>query len=63
MSLKRPNTREFGKGGKEIWIQSQPTIRFSTENGNLFKVVKFATDVTAPKLNAANSEGQLDAIR
>ncbi|WP_305885099.1 methyl-accepting chemotaxis protein [Pleionea sp. CnH1-48] len=40
--------KRIGKGGKEIWIQASynPILDL---NGNPFKVVKFATDVTARK--------------
>ncbi len=42
----------LGKGGKEVWIQASynPIIG---ANGNPFKVVKYASDVTAQKLEAA----------
>jgi methyl-accepting chemotaxis protein len=50
-----------GKGGKEIWIQaSYNPIR--NRSGNPFKVVKYATDITAQKLKAADAAGQLAAI-
>jgi len=37
-----------GKGGKEVWIQASYNPVFD-EEGNLVKVVKFATDITARK--------------
>jgi PAS domain-containing protein len=53
--------RRFGKGGREIWIQaSYNPIR--DLNGNPFKIVKYATDVTAQKLANADYAGQLAAI-
>ncbi|MDB5619705.1 PAS domain-containing methyl-accepting chemotaxis protein [Tardiphaga sp.] len=54
--------KRFGKGGKEVWILAtyNPILN---ENGKPFKVVKFATDVTAQKLRAADSDGQMAAIR
>ena len=53
--------KRFGKGGREIWIQASynPIL---DENGQPFKVVKYATDVTAMKLKNADYEGQLAAI-
>jgi methyl-accepting chemotaxis protein len=53
--------RRIGKGGKEVWIQAtyNPVIDAS---GNVLKVVKFATDVTAQKLKAADASGQLAAF-
>ncbi|WP_246068803.1 methyl-accepting chemotaxis protein [Ferrovibrio terrae] len=53
--------KRFGKGGREIWIQaSYNPIR--DMNGKPFKVVKFATDITAQKMANANYAGQIDAI-
>ena len=56
--------REFkriGKNGKKIWIQAtyNPILGGS---GTPFKVVKYATDVTQRKLEAANNARQLEAI-
>ena len=54
--------KRIGKGAKEIWILAtyNPIL---DEAGKPFKVVKFATDVTAQKLKAADSDGQIAAIR
>ena len=53
--------RRIGKGGKEVWIQASynPILDL---NGKPVKVVKYATDVTVQKLEAADVAGQLDAI-
>jgi methyl-accepting chemotaxis protein len=53
--------KRIGKGGKEIWIQAtyNPLLDAS---GKTYKVVKYATDVTAEKLKTADIEGQLAAI-
>jgi methyl-accepting chemotaxis protein len=53
--------KRIGKGGKEVWIQASynPILDL---NGKPFKVVKFATDVTQQKINAAENAGQLSAI-
>jgi methyl-accepting chemotaxis protein len=53
--------KRIGKGGKEVWIQASYNPIFDL-NGRPFKVVKFATDVTATKLKNADYEGQLAAI-
>ena len=53
--------KRLGKGGKEVWIQASYNPIFDM-NGKPFKVVKYASDVTAAKLVAADSKGQLDAI-
>jgi methyl-accepting chemotaxis protein len=53
--------KRFGKGGKEIWILASynPIL---DDAGKPFKVVKFASDVTAEKLRAADFAGQIEAI-
>ncbi|MSU60943.1 MAG: methyl-accepting chemotaxis protein [Pedosphaera sp.] len=53
--------KRIGKGGKEVWIQASYNPIFDL-NGRPFKVVKFATDVTASKLQTADFQGQLAAI-
>ena len=54
--------KRIGKGGKEVWILAtyNPIL---DETGKPFKVVKFATDVTGQRLAAADSNGQIEAIR
>jgi len=54
--------KRIGKGGKEVWIQASynPVL---DARGRLRGVVKAATDITAQKLKAADSDGQLAAIR
>ncbi len=53
--------KRIGKGGREIWIQASynPLLDII---GKPFKVVKFATDVTAQKLNNADFSGQIAAV-
>jgi methyl-accepting chemotaxis protein len=53
--------KRLGKGGKEIWIQASynPILDL---NGNPFKVVKYATDVTEEKLRNADFSGQIEAV-
>jgi methyl-accepting chemotaxis protein len=53
--------KRIGKGGKEVWILASynPIL---DERKKPFKVVKFATDVTAQKLSTANYAGQIEAI-
>ena len=53
--------KRIGKGGKEVWIQASynPILDL---NGQPFKVVKYATDVTEQKLQAADFEGQIQAV-
>jgi len=53
--------RRLGKGGREVWIQASynPILDVA---GKPFKVVKYATDITAEKLHAADTDGQISAI-
>lgn len=53
--------RRITKQGEEIWIQASYNPLFDSK-GRPYKVVKFATDITAQKLKAADSDGQLAAI-
>lgn len=49
------------KGGEEIWIQASynPILDGA---GRVTKVIKFATDITEQKRQAADAKGQLEAI-
>ncbi len=47
----------IGQGGKEIWIQASYNPIFDL-NGNPFKVVKYAVDITQQK----NAEKQIDSL-
>ena len=53
--------KRLGKGGKEIWIQAtyNPIL---DGNGKPFKVVKFATEITARKIKSMEDAGQIAAI-
>jgi methyl-accepting chemotaxis protein len=53
--------KRYGKGGKEVWIQASynPII---DAKGQIVKIVKFATEITKQKLNAADTTGQISAI-
>jgi len=53
--------KRIGKGGREVWIQASYNPIFDAA-GKPFKVVKYATDVTAQKTRTADYEGQLAAI-
>ncbi|CAD6541475.1 hypothetical protein LMG27952_03777 [Paraburkholderia hiiakae] len=57
----RGEYRRVGRGGREIWINASynPVI---DENGRPYKVIKFATDITAAKQQHAEYEGRLRAI-
>ena len=51
----------LGKGGKRVFIQATYNPIFDM-NGNIFKVVKFATDITARVGNVDQLAGALNAL-
>jgi len=53
--------RRIAKGGKEVWIQASynPVL---DANGKPFKIVKFATDITAVEARTRELEGEIAAI-
>ncbi len=53
--------KRIAKSGREVWIQASYNPIFDM-NGKPFKVVKYATDISADKLRNADYEGQLAAI-
>ena len=53
--------KRLGKGGKEIWLQASYNPVFD-DDGKPIRIVKFATDVTASKLQIAEFEGKIHAI-
>jgi methyl-accepting chemotaxis protein len=53
--------KRIGKGGKEVWIQAWYNP-IPGKDGKPYKVVKYATDVTAQKLKTADYAGQIAAI-
>ena len=53
--------KRIAKGGKEIWIQASYNPIFDA-SGRVFKVVKFATDITEQKNNNVIFEGKVNAI-
>jgi len=53
--------KRLAKGGKEIWLQASYNPVFD-KDGKPVRVVKFATDVTASKLQIAEFEGKIRAI-
>lgn len=58
-------SKEFkciAKSGREVWIQASYNPIFDSK-GRVFKVVKFATDVTERTVADAESASQLEAIR
>jgi methyl-accepting chemotaxis protein len=53
--------KRIGKGGKEVWIQASYNPMLD-RNGKVYKVIKFATDITAKKLGSMEDAGMIAAI-
>ena len=53
--------KRLAKGGEEIWLSASYNPVFD-KNGKPVRVVKFATDVTASKLQTAEYEGKMKAV-
>ena len=53
--------KRLAKGGREVWLQASYNPIFDMD-GRPFRVVKFATDVTAVKRQNAEYEGKVEAI-
>jgi len=54
--------RRVAKDGGDVWIQATYNP-IPGPDGRVLKVVKFASDITEQKLQAADHAGQIDAIR
>ncbi|MGF9564314.1 PAS domain-containing methyl-accepting chemotaxis protein [Neorhizobium sp. JUb45] len=56
----RRQYKRIGKGGREVWIEASynPVLR----GDKVYKVVKFATDITEAKLKAADDAGKIAAV-
>jgi methyl-accepting chemotaxis protein len=53
--------KRVGKGGKEIWIQASYNPIFDSK-GKPYKVIKFATDITAQKIQGMEDSGKIAAM-
>jgi methyl-accepting chemotaxis protein len=53
--------RRIGKGGEDVWIQASYNPILG-RNGQPYKVVKLAANITEQKRQAAGNKGQIDAI-
>ena len=53
--------KRIGKGGKEVWIQATYNPVLGAD-GKPVKVVKFATDITARKIQSMEDAGQIAAV-
>ena len=59
--LDRGEYKRIGGDGREVWINASYNPVFD-ESGKPYKVVKFATDVTASRQQKAEFEGKVNAI-
>jgi methyl-accepting chemotaxis protein len=53
--------KRLGKGGKEVWIEASYNPLLDAD-GKIFRIVKYATDVTRQKTEYADLRGKVDAI-
>ncbi|QHE94210.1 methyl-accepting chemotaxis protein [Pandoraea fibrosis] len=53
--------KRIGKGGREVWIRASYNPVFDA-NGVAYKVIKFATDITADRARQAEFEGKVRAM-
>ncbi|MFT5051996.1 MAG: methyl-accepting chemotaxis protein [Chlamydiales bacterium] len=53
--------KRLAKGGEEVWLRASYNPVFD-KNGKAVRIVKFATDVTASKIQTAEYEGKMKAI-
>lgn len=53
--------KRVAKGGREVWIQASYNPIYD-HNGKVYKIVKFATDITGQKAVSADYSGQIAAI-
>jgi len=59
--LDRGEYKRIGGDGREVWINASYNPVFD-EHGKPYKVIKFATDVTATRQQKAEFEGKVNAI-
>src|SRR5258707_984244 len=53
--------KRIAKGGREVWIQASYNPIFD-RSGKPYKVIKFATDITAQKIRSMEDSGKMAAI-
>jgi methyl-accepting chemotaxis protein len=53
--------KRFAKGGREVWIEASynPVL---DKSGKVFKIIKFATDITEKTLEFYDMQGRLNAV-
>lgn len=60
--FQRARYKRIGKGGKEIWIEGSYNPLLDSR-GKVYKIVKYATDITPQQMEFADLRGQASAIR
>ena len=53
--------KRIAKGGRGVWIEASYNPMLDS-NGRPYRIIKFATDITAIKIKSADYEGQIAAI-
>jgi methyl-accepting chemotaxis protein len=53
--------KRIAKGGREVWLQATYNPIFDSD-GKPLKVIKFATNVTAARMESADHKGQIEAV-
>ncbi|WP_081611381.1 methyl-accepting chemotaxis protein [Kordiimonas gwangyangensis] len=53
--------KRFAKGQRPLWLQAI-YVPVKNRNGDVFKVIKFATDITTTELKAIDAENKLHAL-
>lgn len=53
--------KRIGKGGKEVWLEASYNP-LTDKRGRVYKVVKYATDISANKMAMAEMTGKLEAL-
>jgi methyl-accepting chemotaxis protein len=53
--------KRIGKGGKEVWIQASYNPMLGRD-GKVYRVIKFATEITAQKISSMEDAGKIAAI-
>jgi len=61
-NVKRAEYKRIGKDAREIWINASYNPVLDSD-GNVYKVIKFATDITKEKTRAAEFRGLVNAIQ
>jgi methyl-accepting chemotaxis protein len=59
--FQRAQFKRIGKGGKEVWIEASYNPLLDSR-GRVYKVVKYATDVSQQKAEYADLRGKVEAI-